>query len=260
MSQINDYFIQAELAMAAYANLNVGAPSQGELIQAGMSSVQAAQFASKWVVVEQYNDPITGVSATVFEEVGTGKKHLAVRGTQDPADFVADYLILTGVPSELNPQYLSLKSKLNEWLGDGTLNQGFTVAGHSLGGYLSAGLIADFSTSISHAYLYNAPGNNSLISQVMVDMGIASAPDASKITTLQADAGISPIAGLGNDFSPLNEVFIEDQLDPNLISTAPASLNHSQQVLTDSLAVYSLFATLGTTGKRGQSTILSNIG
>jgi len=129
------------------------------------------------------------------------------------------------------------------WFVDGTLTPGFTVTGHSLGGYLAAGLVADFGSSISHAYLYNAPGNNSSISVIAQAMGLTATPDAGKITSLQADAGISPIAGLGNSFSHPIAIAIEDQFSLN-VSNVPLAMNHSQQVLSDALALYQTFAQL----------------
>lgn len=247
MNQITEYFKQAELALAAYGDLAPGVPDIQALKSkdVGMTSIQAADFASKWTVIgTPYTDPLTGVSATIFQEIATGQKTLAIRGTQGLTDYLADYFILNGTPSQLNPQYRSLKTKVQAWLGDGTLTLGFSVTGHSLGGYLAAGLVADFSASISHAWLYNAPGNNSLVSQVMQALGIVATPDATKITSLRADAGISPVAGLGSNFSPPIPIHIENQFDPGLILSAPLAKNHSQQVLTDSLALYNLFATL----------------
>ncbi|MDP2810699.1 MAG: hypothetical protein Q8O34_11175, partial [Rhodocyclaceae bacterium] len=214
MSQIFDFYTQAELAFAAYADLLPDVDPVPALTRntVGMSQSQAERFARDWRVVgTPYDDPITGVHATVFQAVEGGQKYLAIRGTQGATDFLADYFILNGTPSQLNPQYMSLKTKVQAWLGDGTLTAGFTVAGHSLGGYLAAGLVADFSSSIDHAYLYNAPGNNSLVSVIMQALGIAAVPDASKITSLRADAGISPIAALGNDFSPPIPILIENQ-------------------------------------------------
>lgn len=262
MNNIATYFDQAELALAAYSNLTSGMTLddyKAALMDSGkgMTATQAADFASKWTVVNQYTDPITGVSATVFQDA-TGQKTLAIRGTQGLTDYIADYFILNGTPSQLNPQYLLLKAKVQVWLGDGTLAPGFTVSGHSLGGYLAAGLVADFPASISHAYLYNAPGNNSRISQVMQALGSATTPDSAKITSLRADAGISPIAALGNDFSPPLSIYIENQLDPNLLLTAPAALNHSQQVLLDSLALYNLFAKVDPAISVGTITAIEN--
>jgi hypothetical protein len=84
MSTITESYIQAELALAAYSNLTQGISGTPYInaLEAngnGMSATQAADFASKWNVVAQYTDPITGVSATVFQEGANGPKYLAVR-------------------------------------------------------------------------------------------------------------------------------------------------------------------------------------
>jgi len=242
MVLINDYFLQSQLALAAYANLTSTVPNESELIKNGMTTVQASVFASNWTVVDQYNS-ITGLSATVFQNNATGERYLAIRGTQGVTDFLADYLILNGTPAELNPQYQALKSQVQVWLDNGTLSSGFTVSGHSLGGYLAAGLVADFGDAVSHAYLYNAPGNNSTISVIAQALGWAEVPDSTKITSLQADAGISIIAGLGHDFSTPITIAIENQFLGG-VTNPPLAMNHSQQVLTDSLALYQAFALL----------------
>lgn len=249
---IQNYFDQAQLALAAYGDLLPGAlnsaENAAELVSdsVGMSAAQASVFAAKWNVVTQYTDPITGVSTTVFQAVTGGPKYLAIRGTQGLTDYLADYLILNGTPSTLNPQYQALKTQVQAWLGDGTLTPGFTVSGHSLGGYLAAGLVADFGSSISQAYLYNAPGNNSLVSEIAQALGFSSTPDAAKITSLRADAGISPIAGLGNDFAPPISITIENQFLSD-VSNPPGSYNHSQRVLTDALALYAAYAQIDST-------------
>jgi hypothetical protein len=252
MSLITDSYKQAELALASYAVLPNGTLNTNTAIAAlrnggkGMSLAQATAFAAKWAVVTQYTDALTGMSATVFEEICIGQRYLAIQGTQEVTDYLADYFILNGTPSQFNPQYLVLKNQVTQWLNDSTLTSGFTVTGHSLGGYLSAGLTTDFASSITHAYLYNAPGNNSAISTVMQAMGLLSSPDPAKITSLRADAGISPIAALGNTFSPPTPIAIENQFDLS-DSNRPLALNHSQQVLTDALALYQTFAKLDDT-------------
>ena len=47
MSTIQDYFIQSQLALAAYANLQPGTPNPAELVKdnVGMSANQADRFA-----------------------------------------------------------------------------------------------------------------------------------------------------------------------------------------------------------------------
>ena len=84
MNSIVEYFEQSELSLASYANLTPGVDPIPALQDnsVGMSPEQAARFASKWSVVSQYTDPATGLSATVFEEIDTGKKYLAIRGTE----------------------------------------------------------------------------------------------------------------------------------------------------------------------------------
>ncbi len=145
MSTVNEYAIQSELAQAAYGTFVNVIINNEELTSpsVGMSPTQASRFVEKWQVSAQYTDPITGVSATVFEEVGSGTKHLAIRGTQpaNAGDIVADLLLAAGWPSDFNPQFIALKSHLeNDWLQDPAVLQGqnFTVTGHSLGGYLAA--------------------------------------------------------------------------------------------------------------------------
>ena len=243
MSTISDYYKEAELALAAYANLFPGMSAKDytdALIDdgKGMSAAQAERFASTYTVVDQFTDPLSGLSATVFQQGAT--KYLAIRGSEGITDYIADYVILNGTPSYLNPQYLELKDKVQEWLDNGVLPSTFTVTGHSLGGYLAAGLLADFSANISHAYLYNAPGNNSPTSLILQALGIISTPDASRITNLRADAGISPISELGYDFSSPIPIVIENQFLSG-VSDPPLSLNHSQRVLTNALAIYDLF-------------------
>jgi hypothetical protein len=84
MSTVNEYALQSELAQAAYGTFSIGLIDIEDLTgdDVEMPTSQAARFAEKWQVSAQYTDPVTGVSATVFEEVGSGAKHLAVRGTQ----------------------------------------------------------------------------------------------------------------------------------------------------------------------------------
>ncbi|MDR4652789.1 MAG: hypothetical protein MRJ52_10385 [Nitrosomonas sp.] len=62
-----EYFNQAELALAAYAkDLDAGTEINAKLKNAGLSSIQAASFANTYHIVDQYNDPDTGLSATIF--------------------------------------------------------------------------------------------------------------------------------------------------------------------------------------------------
>ena len=127
MSNINDYFSQSELAMAAYGTFPNNTMTVFELIlgTAGMSTSQATRFVEKWQVADQYNDPISGLSATVFEEISTGIKHLAIRGTEPSTnDIVSATLLATGWPSNFNPQFIALKAHIeNVWMIDSAVLQ-----------------------------------------------------------------------------------------------------------------------------------------
>lgn len=107
MNNISTYFEQAELALAAYSNFTPEMRPD-EYVTAledngnGMTAAQATRFASSWRVVTQYTDPITGVSATVFQAVTGGQTCLAIRGTDGPTDIIANDFIPKGAPSTVD--------------------------------------------------------------------------------------------------------------------------------------------------------------
>jgi hypothetical protein len=112
-----EYLTYAELALVAYTNLFTGIAGDEYdrvLRSGGLAGPQAQHFASRWRVVDQYNhtsDPYpvhdesggvvgyqtkaNGLSATVCEEVGTGKRCLAIRGTDDRYDPATDAFSVT---------------------------------------------------------------------------------------------------------------------------------------------------------------------
>jgi hypothetical protein len=226
---MNRYFNQAELALAAYSTLSSDMlidEYREALVDGGkgLSFSQAEFFADTYRVVDQHTDA-TGLSATVFADKNTGEAFLAIRGTEisDPAD------ILTGLvnialfgSTTLQPQYQSLKTQVQTWLNDGVLPQTFTVTGHSLGGFLATDLAVDSASAnnITHAYLYNTPGQGGIFGDLLNMMqnawGIPIQYHPAKFSNIEAVVGdgfnISPVAGLGYDVSPPINVIVEDQL------------------------------------------------
>jgi len=264
MSITSDYLKQAEFSLAAYAQFFSADPVVRALEKAGFSTPQAEYFASTYTVVDQYSD-FSGLSATVFKNIKTGEVNLAIRGTQGVMDYLVDIVdvVLLGTNSSFQLQYAGLKSKVSEWIGNGTLASSFTVSGHSLGGFLATGIAGDFSGNVSHAYLYNAPGVGGLfgvgnaLSAIGDAIGLSTPIDPTKFSNLKAEAGISPIAGLGSPVSPVIPIVIEDQTASD-VTGAPAALNHSQVVLADALAVYNLYDQLAPNlGIAGISTLIS---
>src|SRR3546814_3456546 len=91
MNSLANYLNHAELALAAYADLS---PSMSKFQYEealkqngkGMSATQAADFASRWHVLEQSPDTPDGFSAVLLQQVDgngvpVGEKVLAIRGT-----------------------------------------------------------------------------------------------------------------------------------------------------------------------------------
>jgi len=116
MTTTQNLFQQTQLAEAAYANLwdstlNQPITANDRVITAlkaeGMSESQASAFVQHWEVIDQYDnfqlggnsqlDGLvgTGLSATVFKSRDTGEYSLAIRGSQDMADFIADTHLIT---------------------------------------------------------------------------------------------------------------------------------------------------------------------
>ncbi len=102
MSTITEYYQQAGLAFAAYADLysdiSENDYKKALIEDAKMTDTQADAFIEKYSVVDQYADA-SGVSATVFEDNETGKRFLAIRGTDGAGDINADYILAAGFPS-----------------------------------------------------------------------------------------------------------------------------------------------------------------
>jgi len=245
MPNICDYFKQGQLALAAYAKLLPGVANVVELQRAGFSTTLANDFGDGWRIVDQIGNSTSGLSATVFQEVSTGKRYLAIRGTDDLADLATDLLNVALLGTMVRqPQYSVLRTKVQEWIDNGTLPARFTVTGHSLGGFLAVGIAAEFATYVEHTYLYNAPGLNGVLgiatAPILWALGIAFPVKSSSLSNIRADAGVSPIAGLGAQLTPPIRIVIEDQLSSD-VPNPPAARNHSQDPLTDALAIYALF-------------------
>ncbi len=270
MNAINTYYQQAQFSLAAYADLSVsiavGTYIQ-RLIGAGFGTSQAATFAAQYEIVDRYDGMVlhnyidefgnpqqamtpTGLSATIFGNRDTGAVTLAIRGTDDLNDLLTDVISIGVIGStKYQSQYTALRSKVQEWLDNGKLSSGFTVTGHSLGGFLATGLTAEFGSSIAQAYLYNTPGIGSVAANLNPMSALlqaweiqASGVDASKVTSLRADSFLSPISGAGTPIVAPILIHIEDQTSSTVANKELPALNHSQATLTEALAVYDLLA------------------
>jgi Ca2+-binding RTX toxin-like protein len=93
MATITDQFEHAQLSLASYAlALEAGAFGDAfpgyvsSLMKVGMSEFQARKFANTYRVINQSPESSWlghGFSATIFENVSTGERHVAIRGSEN---------------------------------------------------------------------------------------------------------------------------------------------------------------------------------
>jgi hypothetical protein len=126
------------------------------------------------------------------------------------------------------------------------------VSGHSLGGHLAMAFEALFSSQTEQVFAFNAPGfkdtpeNRAFFST----LGGAFPSGGTTINVIADESAIgdrpwSAIAGLHSRPGLWVNVGIENQWNGDEpVSTRPGALNHSQQVLSDALAVYALVGKL----------------
>jgi len=144
-----------------------------------------------------------------------------------------------GIPSSLNPQFNALKTQIDAWLADGTLDASFTVAGHSLGGYLAAVVKQSYS-QVTDAYLYNAPGVygplGNLADLLTSTLGLSGTPSGN-IWNIRGSEGFPVISGIGYQLGTSISIQAE-------AASGAGLSNHSIVRLTDALAIQSLYAQL----------------
>jgi len=242
MNTISDYYKYSELAFASYSNLTSGMSLQ-DYIQAlqnagkGLSLIQAENFANTYAVKDQYNDP-NGLSVTLFED-GSGNQTVAIRGTQDINDIITD-IIDIGIlgTDEHQNQYQSLSTKVQEWLDNGTLNTGFTVTGHSLGGFLATNLAFEYAADVEHTYIYNASGVTGVGGDILAAIVAALAPGN--------PIAIPPVLSISNIIAPVDIISDVGLYISSPIEVATEAQSwwgaHRISGLTDTLAVYNLFS------------------
>ncbi len=285
-SLITNYYENAQLSLAAYAlGLTPGMGKDNPnyiqaLKDAGMVENQAIEFTSRYSVIHQYTDPATGFSATIFQK--DTETVIAFRGTElsfpdiyntDLGDLLNDaslalggiaadqiismynyYQRLVHQPGEAVPQLSKIVGDSGTHLYlDWVVGIGFgkqaemtwplTVTGHSLGGHLGMAFGRLFNSNVKQLYTYNTPGfgeagANAFFNEVNRALGISQPStytylDDTRSTNLYG-SGENIVAGFATTYGTDVPVFLENN-------------THSIVALTDSLAVYNLFATIAPT-------------
>ncbi|MEW8350914.1 MAG: calcium-binding protein [Candidatus Thiodiazotropha taylori] len=263
MSNITNYYSRSELALAAYSEFFQGMNLDAYIValrndDEGMSLAQARDFADKWRVLDQYDGVIeaididefgqehtymktTGLSVTLFENVKTGEQVVAVRGTDDMLDVITDVVDIGVIgTAEKQEQYAALSAKVQQWLGDGVLQSGFSVTGHSLGGFLSANLAIDYSGDITHTYLYNAPGVTGVAEGLLQAIHNTLSPD--NPINIPNVLPISNIIASGDIVSSVG-MYVSTPIMMSVEARLPLGA-HSMVRVTDALAIYNLFSSI----------------
>ena len=172
---VHHCFMQAQFAVAAYADFDDVLPDPTALVLAGMTASQSREFAACWRVAEQYTDARTGVSATLFQPVSAERKYLAVRSADGPVGSTGIPMSPGAVLAHLAPQYQALRTRVLRWHENGLLAPGFTVTGHAFGGALAAALAAEFEHLVTRAYLYYADSADEAVDHLARALGIPTA-------------------------------------------------------------------------------------
>ena len=95
---IKTVFGEALLSQAAYATLTADLSKEGiitalqnDSLVGGVTQAQAEYFAEHYIVVQQDNNPETGFSATLFQNIESGEYHLAMRGSDSILSLDVDW-------------------------------------------------------------------------------------------------------------------------------------------------------------------------
>lgn len=261
---ISEYLKHAELAQAGYANLASGAIDgfgrKALQDDANMTLTQAQTFASNWTVIDQYDGMVeqpyfdefgqeqtflnpTGLSVTLFKNNYSGEQVIAIRGTQDLSDWGTNLVDIGLLGSaKYQDQYKALSDQINSWKADDILQSGFTVSGHSLGGFLATNLALNFPTDVANTFLYNAPGVVGVIDGNI----LASIANALSPGTPISIPDVPSISNIVATWDPVSEIglLVGTPITIQIESNADPIHNHSIATLTDALAVYNLFASI----------------
>ena len=234
------------LTLAIRGTLETGDffPTDADIATLGVAQDQVVAMWNWWQRVSNSNgQPVAQVKAFA--------------GTQTPpagsvavfADSAYNYYLVPGASSGATANGLLANSSA-AMAGDS--DRKLNVTGHSLGGHLAMAFGSLFFGATSEVAAFNAPGfkNNPGNQQLFGRLG-GNIPNGAVTTNVIADeagVGIPPwtaIAGLSSRPGVKLDIAIENQWlsdEPD----APSAKNHSQQILTDSLAMYNLLTTLST--------------
>ncbi len=264
-----------------------------------MSDAQAKVFADTYTVIDQYTDPLTGFSGTVFSK--NGVNYFALRGTEgisfsgaidwlaNVADIGADGIAigqglalfnwlqrLYAAPGSTVAQY-SYNSTFRMMTGSTTIADGLlygqvspvSVTGDSLGGHLAMMMSRLAPNLVNAVYTYNAPGFDTPFGAALFPLtsqGFFEALMAATNFPITGPIGTAWNSGI------MPHLFVDGDI-VHTIGTVPSSQQrvfserenqgpvdaHNNEAYTDALALYNLFATLDPTLNTNPATAIPQI-
>ena len=143
-----------------------------------------------------------GFQATLYQDTKTGEKILAIRGTDAEVSFnglddINNDILLTlfGGNAQLN----DLERYYEELIDNGFLspNEKITVAGHSLGGFLTQYFSVVHNDIVDNAYTFNAPGLGGIAENLSGMIVGKNLKNIGNITNVIAKDGLSATNILG---------------------------------------------------------------
>jgi len=232
-------------------------------LERGFSDRQFDDFKATYQIVDHMPNQNIGLSMTIFQEIKSGQRTLAFRGTEPTGDgigpdLIADIFLALGLGEVTNS--LGQSPVIEQFLKDnGMLDtngdtvtefiHGVNIVGHSLGGHLTLMAALDYPDLLSEVYTFNGAGiaaldsfyNNHLLPFISGEAAEDVAYIHSVTTNVYASPGFEITRGdvwfsyIGKDL-PL---FIEKQGSDISID------NHSMSYLVDALSVHRILALLG---------------
>lgn len=245
--------------------------ARNRLKNRGWTDQQFDDFRLQYQIVDHLENTGTGLSITIFQDLDTGKRTVAFRGTEPPAsswesigdaipDLVRDLVLALGFSeatlglgqAPVVRDFLHQNGLLE---ADGSANPAYAhdvnIVGHSLGGHLTLMAALDFPDLVNQAYTFNGAGLALLDAFYnLVLSPVFSAHSQAELANLDfRTVNVYAEPGFEATHSDLWFSYIGDNL-PLFIEKQGGNFsigNHSMSFMIDALSVHRLMSLLGQT-------------
>ncbi len=264
MTTIRSSYDAALLADAVYLDLSgatPGEPLTGPALVAALrpkgvddpdnrlTRQQATYISANYDLIAFQSDLLSGFQGAVFQDRTTGEYVLSFRGSEEVADYIADFGIafLRGAFFQVKEMYAFMQELYEDY--SVPHNTKFDVVGHSLGGHLAQILASYHPERVGSVVTLNGAGVGTSGPRIVAAALIAGwrtqggVPANVDVTNVIGEAGLEIVPSVltGPKLGPEQEIFIEDQ---TTLVPFSALANHSLAPQVDALTVYRVFERL----------------